>query len=303
MFPVNVLKLLYRTVVLKIGRVESDPTADYNMAAATYDDYYSRYLGQSSQELINRMPLASGMTILDLACGTGFFSHRIAEKIGRRGELTAVDLSAGMLAKNRDNVFADGLRNIHFVEADAIEFLRTRKDSSVDGVVCGWGVCYMDHDAFRVEVERVVCPGGFLGIIENRANTLKAVSDLFRAAMMRYPEALVKNMVINLPKDHRYLLKTFCKGAFQPVDAWNGALSVPCRNGSDIADYMMKSGASAGFLNALDEKKVDQVMQQFIQAADKRFQIEGNVPVKHEYCALLAIKRRDGGLELARELQ
>lgn len=286
----NACKLLYRSFLLKIRRIDSCHTNDYNTAAATYDDYYSRYLSQSSQELFNRLPLSPGMHVLDLACGTGFFSHRIAHSLGPSGQITAVDLSPGMLARNREGALSKGLAGIRIVEADALAFLETLGDRSVDGVVCGWGICYMKHATLRREIERVVRPGGFVGIIENRACTLKDVSDLFGKALLRHPDAMVKNMAINLPRDHRYLLRTFCKSVFRPVHAWDGDVSVPCENGQEIAEYMLKSGASAGFLDALDRTRVEQVMSTFIQAADRCFGKGRRVPVKHEYCALLATK-------------
>lgn len=303
MISMNVFKLLYRTITLKFSNVDSDHTSDYNIAAATYDDYYTRHLGKSSQAFFDMLPITSGMKMLDLACGTGFFTHRIARKIGGDGHLTAVDLSPEMLAQNRKNAFVEGLTNIEFVEADAIKVFDSQPDNSLDGVVCGWGICYMDHAQLRQKLERVVRPGGFIGIIENRANTLKAVSDLFRKVMIECPDALIKNMAISLPKDHCYLLKAFCKGSFQQVKAWDGKLSVPCRNGSDIVEYMLKSGASAGFINAIDKKMVDEVMQRLVKAADKCFQKQGNVPVVHEYCALLAINEKQAGSVTSKYLQ
>lgn len=240
--------------------------------------------------LMDRLPLIKDMKLLDLACGTGFFSHKIAEKIGPNGHLTAVDLSPGMLEQNRFNAQNKGLNNIKFVESDAISFLRQLKGNSIDGVVCGWGICYMDHAQFLREIERIIRPNGFIGIIENRANTLKDVSDLFRGVLMCNPSALVKNMVINLPKDHTYLTKTFCKGVFKLVHACDDGVVVPCSNGKDIAEYMIKSGASAGFLDALDKKKITSVMTEFIKAADKKFQKGQNVLVRHECCMLIATK-------------
>jgi ubiquinone/menaquinone biosynthesis C-methylase UbiE len=286
----NLAKLLYRTVALKLRGEQADHTSDYDAAAATYDDYYSRYLGKEATSFMERLPLKSGLKVIDLACGTGFFSHYIARQIGETGQLTAVDLSSGMLARNRQNAEAKGLTNIQFVESDAIGFLRTIEDNSVDAVVCGWGICYMDHARFRSEIERVVRPGGFIGIIENRACTLKAVSDLFRKVILRHPDAIVKNVSLNLPQDHQYLVKTLCKGALKKTDASNGSVSVPCGKGREVAEYMVRSGASAGFLDALDKSRIDTVFGEFVTLADQMFQSGKGLQVKHEYCTLIAVK-------------
>jgi ubiquinone/menaquinone biosynthesis C-methylase UbiE len=290
MLITNLAKLLYRTVVLKLQGRSADHTSDYNAVAETYDDYYSRYLGQEATAFMERLPLQSGMKVIDLACGTGFFSHYIARQIGESGYLTAVDLSSGMLARNRESAKAKGLSNIRFVEDDAIGFLRTMDDNAVDAVICGWGICYMDHARFRAEIERVVRPGGFVGIIENRACTLKSVSDLFRNVIVRHPGALVKDVSLNLPKDHRYLIKTLCKGSLKKLDAADGSVCVPCVTGSEVAEYMVRSGASAGFLDAIDKSKIDTVFGEFVKLADQMFQSGQALQVKHEYCTLIATK-------------
>ena len=189
-------QLIYRTAMLKLSNVNSDPTVDYNAAAASYDAYYSKYLGQGALGMLEKLPIKSGQHILDLACGTGFFTHRLAEKLGKDGTVIAVDLSPGMLQCNQDNATSQGISNINFVQSDALSFLSGLSDNSVDGIVCGWGICYMEHGKFLQEIERVVKPGGFIGLIENRACSLKAISDLFTKVLMNYPNAMIKNMVM-----------------------------------------------------------------------------------------------------------
>lgn len=284
----NTLKLAYRTVAFKLQRNNSDPSKDYDKASATYDEYYSQYLGPSAQILVDKLPVRPGAELLDLACGTGFFSHRLAAAVGPKGHLTSIDISRGMLERNRIGAQVRGLENITFIESDAIEALRATATASLDGVVCGWGICYLDHAKFRAEVQRVLRPGGFLGIIENKATTLKKVSSLFRKVLLRNPEAIVKNMVIDLPNDARYLVRTFCKGPLVEVESWDGEVSVPCKTGVDVAEYMIKSGAAAGFLDALDPSMTDRVFRDFAATVDDERKRGREVPATHEYCAFLA---------------
>ncbi len=53
-------------------------------------------------------------------------------------------------------------------------------------------------------------------------------------------------------------------------------------------EYIVKSGASAGFLDALDSNLRPQVMQTFIKYTDESFAKGKGVSVVHEYCALIA---------------
>jgi ubiquinone/menaquinone biosynthesis C-methylase UbiE len=276
--------------MLKLSQVNSDQTKDYDIAAPSYDNYYSKYLGKSAFGLLEKLPVTENQQILDLACGTGFFTIELAKKVGQNGKIFAVDLSSGMLDRNQEKATSNNLSNIVFIQSDVLEFLSSFPDNSVDGIVCGWGICYMDHGKLSRELERVTKPDGFLGLIENRACSLKDVSDVFTQALLDYPEAMQKNVVLHLPKDKHYLTKTFCKYQFQVQDAWDGEIKVPCKNGSEVADYMLKSGASAGFLNALDSDQVEPVFKSFIRFADERFQKGNGVLVKHDFCALIGIK-------------
>jgi hypothetical protein len=107
---------------------------------------------------------------------------------------------------------------------------------------------------------------------------------------MDYPQAMTKNVDLHLPKDKDYLVKAFCKNNLEPQEAWNGEVIIPCNKGEQVADYMIKSGASAGFINALNPDLVPHVFQSFIQYCDQRFESQNPVLVKHDFCALLAIK-------------
>ena len=284
----NTIKLLGRSLTLKFFGEDAQYANDYNIAAATYDDYYSRYLGKSSLELMMHLPLKPGMKIIDLACGTGFFSQRIAPQLGPQGKLIAVDLSSRMLEKNREHAKQAVLSNIEFLEADALLFLQQQDNASVDGAVCDWGICYMDHAALRKELERVVRPGGFLGTIENRACTLADVSGLFQNVLIQHPTAIVKNVAIDLPKDYRYLLKAFTGKAFKSVYALDSSVVIPCANGQEIADYILKSGGAAGFIDALDKKKIDMVMEAFVREADRRLAAGKPISVRYEWSMLVA---------------
>lgn len=118
---------------------------DGNALVALDDDVVPRLLGE-----------IRGKDVLELACGTGRHTIRLAEAGAR---LTAVDFSRGMLevAKKR---LAGAHRTVTFGEAD----LRARlpfDDASFDLVVCCLAVEHVEDlgPVFR-EVRRVLRKGG-----------------------------------------------------------------------------------------------------------------------------------------------
>lgn len=284
-------RLILRATMLKLNSIDSDPTSDYNMAAATYDSYYLKYFGKKSLEMWEKLPVKEGQKVLDLACGTGFFSHLLANKVGEHGKVFAVDLSDAMLQCNKDKAAINGFSNITFKQCEAVSFLSKLSDNSIDGIVCAWGLRYIDHKRFFQEFDRVLKPGGFLGLIEERIGTFEKVTSIFREVILDHPDIMVKNIVEQcLPLGKDYLVETFCKNKFEVEEVWEDNMSIPFKNGTEIAKYVIGSGISAGVIDALDRELLPQFSETFISYADKESLPERGLTVKHDFCALVATK-------------
>ena len=99
-------------------------------------------------ELVDSQP---GMRVLDLACGPGTLSRRLAEQISPGGEVIGVDLAPGMI----DVARAAGIPNARFEVMD-IERL-TFADGYFDAAVCGHGIQFApDLAAALGEARRVL---------------------------------------------------------------------------------------------------------------------------------------------------
>jgi demethylmenaquinone methyltransferase / 2-methoxy-6-polyprenyl-1,4-benzoquinol methylase len=103
---------------------------------------------------VNRLALAPGATVLDVACGTGDLCGELA----RQGlKPVGSDLSFGMLAAGRSGV--------PLVQADAL--VLPVPDASVDGVTCGFALRNLVALVpFFDELARVVRPGGRIALLE-----------------------------------------------------------------------------------------------------------------------------------------
>jgi ubiquinone/menaquinone biosynthesis C-methylase UbiE len=67
--------------------------------------------------IIGLLDLSPGMKVLDAGCGPGRLTLPLAETAGPQGEVTALDLQEGMLARARAKVQAAGLQNVKFLHA------------------------------------------------------------------------------------------------------------------------------------------------------------------------------------------
>ncbi|WP_018333022.1 methyltransferase domain-containing protein [Actinomycetospora chiangmaiensis] len=79
----------------------------------------------------DRLGLVGGETVLDLACGPGTLTRRLARAVGRDGLVIGADLSESMLARAaRSTAFAQ----VDFARVDAM--VLPFRDATVDAVSC-----------------------------------------------------------------------------------------------------------------------------------------------------------------------
>lgn len=135
-----------------------------------YDNQLSAYHLAFEAELrtmVGALPLEPSMRVLDLACGDGFYTRRIVERLGPQGAITGVDLSAAYLATaRREAASYSGPATIEFVEApfDALPF----PDGSFDFVWCAQSLYSLpDPVLVLAHVARVLRPGGIVAVLEN----------------------------------------------------------------------------------------------------------------------------------------
>jgi ubiquinone/menaquinone biosynthesis C-methylase UbiE len=98
-------------------------------------------------ELVDAQP---GMGVLDLACGPGTLSRRLAQQVSPGGEVVGVDLAPGMIEVAR----AAETPNARFEVMD-IEQL-SFADASFDAAACGHGLQFAPHLAVALREARRV---------------------------------------------------------------------------------------------------------------------------------------------------
>src|SRR5689334_15631074 len=102
------------------GMVEQEwKNADTVKAWAKWHDKFAIQSMAITDGLVRHARIGTGMTILDLSCGSGEPATTIAELVGAEGHVVATDLSEGMLDVARTNARKVGVSNITFRQADA----------------------------------------------------------------------------------------------------------------------------------------------------------------------------------------
>ena len=143
---------------------------DVKRALPDYDAQLSGFHRVFERELdaiVTGLPLAPGMRALDLACGDGFYSHRIAARLGAGGSVTAVDINVAYLAAVRaEGAREDGGARVDLVAAsfDQLPF----PDDVFDFVWCAQSLYSLPDPVVAIRhMVRVLRPGGVLAVLEN----------------------------------------------------------------------------------------------------------------------------------------
>ena len=67
--------------------------------------------------ILEHLDVRPGMAVLDAGCGPGRLTLPAGRAVGEGGDVLALDLQEGMLARVRERVRAEGLRNVRFLQA------------------------------------------------------------------------------------------------------------------------------------------------------------------------------------------
>ncbi len=128
---------------------------------------YERYgvtktFGPLARQFLSDIPLRDGDRVLDVACGTGAVTRLLAQRIGKAGSVSGLDINPGMLDVARSMAPDEGAP-IDWHEGDVTKM--PFEDSSFDVVLCQQGLQFFpDKSTALGEMNRVLVPGGHLGI-------------------------------------------------------------------------------------------------------------------------------------------
>ncbi len=110
--------------------------AVYKFPAAVWDSGLRRWF-QNPEHILQGAHLRAGQTVLEVGCGTGFFTIPAAKMIGQSGKIIAMDPVESFVDAVRRKARAAGLANVEAVRRDA---LKSELDTASVDVVLLFGV-------------------------------------------------------------------------------------------------------------------------------------------------------------------
>ncbi len=142
------------TSIIPTSRLE-----DWDLSAQEYDAYASRQklYRDSAKFLVRQAELEAGMTIVDLACGSGVVTEAILRELGDEpARIVAVDFSSEMLSRAQRRIGSDKVE-FHCRKAEELgEVVRVK----VDRVICNAAFWHFDMKKVLAEIGRLLKPSG-----------------------------------------------------------------------------------------------------------------------------------------------
>jgi SAM-dependent methyltransferase len=140
--------------------------------------------GPMTRAFLERLRVAAGARVLDAGCGPGFVTADLRERVGERGEVTALDESPVWIAHVRETARARGWKNVRAVEGRLED--ANFPESSFDLIFLRWVLSFPPNPGAIVsQLSRALVPGGVLAIEDynHEGISLFPESEGFRAVV------------------------------------------------------------------------------------------------------------------------
>ena len=198
------------------------------------DQIMARGEARGRQHVIDLLDARPGMRVIDLACGPGNLTRRIAALVEPDGEVVGVDLAPGMVERAQ----AAGIANAKFEVMD-IEELRF-PDNTFDAALCGHGLQFAPHlDRALSEARRVVNQGARFAASVPVTPLMRSVFDLL--------DGVIDRLLPPGPK---------------AVD--QQATRAVVADAADFADAALAAGFASARVEVVDEKVTWESAEQFV---------------------------------------
>jgi ubiquinone/menaquinone biosynthesis C-methylase UbiE len=131
----------------------------WDKAAAYYEKFWEKQLKSAQDKMLEIASIQEGERVMDIACGSGLVSFRVANQVGKDGHLLGNDISEKMIAICRQLAMEKNITNAAFERMDSEELATA--DNEFDVALNALGLMYAPDPLQAIkEMYRVTRPGG-----------------------------------------------------------------------------------------------------------------------------------------------
>lgn len=238
---------------------------------AAYDDL-PLWSAMAGLLLLQHVPLARGIRVLDVGCGTGFPSIELAERLGASSTVHGIDPWNEALERARFKAKVRGVANVEFTFGDSgsLPF----PDSHFDLIVSNLGINNFEkpEDAFR-ECRRVARPASRLCLATNLQGHMKEFYEVFASTLRetgrtRALEALNDHIRHRATVDG--LAALFDRTGWRLAHVREGAASMRFASGGALLrHYFIKLGFLDGWKSVVPEEEREALFARLEENLDR----------------------------------
>ena len=122
------------------------------------------------QKNIAEFEITDGMKVIDMGCGTGFYTLEVAKKVGNSGRVYAIDVQQDLLNKLKNSAGLIGLHNVEVVWGNVEKIGGTKlRESIADRIILSntlFQIAVEDRENLVLEIKRLLKSGGKIMIID-----------------------------------------------------------------------------------------------------------------------------------------
>jgi len=120
---------------------------------------------ERSDDLIKALEIPEGATVADIGAGTGYFTWRLAQCVGPKGKVIAVDIQQAMLDLAAQTVKQHGLVNVDYVRGSGKDPRLPPRSLDVVFIAHSYHE-FADPETIMEAIRQSLKPGGRLVIVE-----------------------------------------------------------------------------------------------------------------------------------------
>ncbi|MFC1649994.1 radical SAM protein [Candidatus Latescibacterota bacterium] len=263
-------------------------SAVYNRVHRYYDEFWVKEAGRPVEHLIDMLSLTGDETVFEAGCGTGFATVLIAEKLNNSSQISAVDLSAGMLSQAKERAASKGMESICFKEGDALEMLISAEMYNI--IFSSWVLGYIPLEPFFSAAVGALAHGGRLAFVVHKENSPQIPLEIFGEIIAKDPSLLQKSINFDFPRDSKHIEIETQSAGLEITHIDEGTIVFPYDTPENVLEHLLKSGAGTVFYEAIDPLRRDEQEKLFVEILRERFGAKGEYKVVHDYISCIARK-------------
>jgi ubiquinone/menaquinone biosynthesis C-methylase UbiE len=166
----------------------------FGAVSTTYDNL--NFLQVTARRFVELAQLSAGMSVLDVATGTGIVPLLAAETLGIDAKIVGIDISEEMLVVAKQKTSAMPHLQLQVGDAENLDF----PDGSFDAVLCASSLFFVpDMVKALKEAKHVLKPNGFVLFNSFQSGFLQPLRELWSARLQKHDIKLGSLPIHRLP--------------------------------------------------------------------------------------------------------